>query len=1349
MVSITCLESSLLSFDWLGGDDAGGEIESREMLNPVPRLHVVLAFDDATHVTVKRDRGNKHLLPVNHHAQTLWLNNSPWKQPRLDRGTTSMDLPPKSPASTRSPSVASHATNRTDPHDNISNTMKRMSLSNDRRASAAALPSPTSPKAPPTPTSARRPSSSFALRQSTSSPRLTKRASRSSLSGASPQQSRDADDKRPTPKKSISNLISGLREAQAQASMAPIVEPVYLTAPDVAKVHFARELARLETVDSETMVVLHDACYGHRFSRPKTSKGALSMIVERPERLHAGVLGAATAFVRMGGHHEGQANAPKVEREVQDAPPFKIRRSARTFDVRSECVTNVHGTAWMGELKGMCDSAGDRLKNGEKELARESTTEGGEKRTLHEGDLYLCSESLNAFQGALGGVADAVDAIFDNTTQTKRAFVAVRPPGHHCSAEYPSGFCWLNNVHIGLEYAAQTHSLTHAAIIDFDLHHGDGSQSITWDRNSKNNIKRLTAKANSKLKLGPDIGYYSLHDINSYPCENGDDEKVQAASLCIENAHGQSIWNVHLQPWKTAEEFWQLYESRYKVLLEKARMFLRHHTARLQTEGKVQPRAAIFISAGFDASEWEGAGMQRHKVNVPTEFYARFTRDMVHLAQEDDTGCDGRVISVLEGGYSDRALCSGVLSHLSGLSRPSTSPAPVPAVNKSFDLEQHMLSLSLQNGTRGPTYDPQWWSDQNLTALENTVNPPPPVAPGGKKFRMGQQPTYATPTESFAYKVHDPERFARSISGTMRERPTSSLRAEPVLREPEIDWVVATQELAKLLIPQDRQTKSCTPEELAGPKKVAAAPTAAERDQAERPRQLRTRGAKPSYRENPDDVSRADRRRTTSDLPMPLDAAPVAVPAPVPAPAQARRSSRRSSMASTMGSTSTDAADDIPPVPAITTTTNGMHPPPMPAAAFGNMQMKKTRAPPKPKTTVIPASAPVSPVAAFKRQPPPQYRQAAPQPQPGTAQSPTPSSAVLRPDAMSPGSSDIDALTRGLKKVTLKLGSREEHDRKMKEKLDSERRARALKGAETRRINKAARDAEMSTAKLTPAMRAKLGPDAARTTEAKVAPTVQYAAPQGLAAAPLVQPRPAISNEMPRTSSAPVETPPKDREPLDIPPREESHTAATDAPSPQTKPVAQSVFPTAALPEAVTESIPETTPHFNIPTYSAPPPTTVPAPTTAPAPAPITLQSPTTNTFFNPSYAPQQPQQPPTHSRQSSSSPLYRFVPVMDKMETTPPSSRPSSSARAASFQPSPVNSLEKPSPPDRAASARDVADRPLPVFSATGRIPFAGDGGVTAVGSTAAGAAQVVGGGSRLRDEIDVDGREVLETPE
>jgi histone deacetylase HOS3 len=1186
-----------------------------------------------------------------------------------------MDLPSNSPASLRSPSALSQATSVAD-GDELSNTMRNMNLSQGRRYSAVTPQTPRSRNAPPTPTSGHRPSSSFALRQSASSPRPGRQGSRSSLGGPSPQRNLDDPGRGITPKKSISNLISGLREAQAQSNMEAIAEPVYLTPPDIAKVHFARELLRLETADSETMVVLHDACYGHRFSRTRTSKGALSMIVERPERLHAGVLGAAMAFVRMGGHHEGGTNAPTIDREVQDQPPFRIRRTARTLDVTSDFVTNVHGTAWMGELRGMCNNAGERLAKGEKELARESTTEDGEKRTLHEGDLYLCSESLDAFQGAMGGVADAIDAIFAPELQTRRAFVAVRPPGHHCSADYPSGFCWINNVHVGVEYAAQTHGLTHAAIIDFDLHHGDGSQSITWDRNSKNNIKRLTARPNSKLKLGPDIGYYSLHDINSYPCEGGDDQKVQAASLCIDNAHGQSIWNVHLQPWKTEEEFWDLYESRYKVLLEKARGFLQHHTSRLHAEGKVQPKAAIFISAGFDASEWEGAGMQRHKVNVPTEFYARFTRDMVQLAQEEGTGCDGRVVSVLEGGYSDRALCSGVLSHLSGLSRPSKPPTPATTNDASSGIDQYMRGLSLHNGSIGPTYDKHWWHEENLTALEMKVNPPPPTAPGGKKFRTGNLPTYATPTESFAYKVYDPQKFARSISGTMRESHTIRPRG-PAPPAPDIDWVVATQELAKLLIPQDRQTKSCTPEQLAGPKKVAVAPTAVERDPAERPRQLRTRAAKPSYRENPDEISRADRRRTIADLPPSTEPASSAA-------APARRSSRRSSLAITLNSEPMEAASDAPPVPPVVTTTNAMQPPPAPANVPGGLAVKKIRAPPKLKKPTASASAPVSPFAASKHQPAPPFRQATPQST--EAQSPPTTNATNAGSAMSPNSA-MDALTNGLKKVTLKLGTREEHDRKVKERIDSERRARALKGAETRRVNKAAKDAKLAESKVTPAQRAKVGP-VAGAKEAAIA-AVRKHVPEPLVIAP--------------------------------PPQESSSSLQPHETATSQVPFAQAA--TTAVPQVNNTQTPyeaTTSPPFNMPTYNPSPTTTYPPPAGAaaaapPPPPPAATSSP----LASPAFRPQSLQQ----SRKSSESSLYRFVPVM---ETTPPSSRPSST-RAMSFPanlpPPPVAAVEtrrasqtifeeeKPGLPDRAASSSNVFvdNRPqLPVFSATGPIPFA-----------------------------------------
>ncbi|RMZ10224.1 hypothetical protein D0860_03918 [Hortaea werneckii] len=957
----------------------------------------------------------------------------------------------------------------------------------------------------PQPHTVRRASSAMSLghgSRGTPSPNLSKRNSRQSLT---PRQDDDAADRRPTPKRSISNLISNLREAQS--TMESIEEPPPpLTPQQVAVQHFARELAahgQEGRGEAETMVILHDACYGHRFSRLKTSKSLLSMIVERPERIHASILGASAAYVRLGEHHMGGRSAPQQDStEPVGPPPFKIRRTSREMDVGSPYVTSVHGTDWMKELRILCNNAGEKLANHSSELDRPVTSafQEEEKRHLHSGDLYLCPESLSAFQGALGGVADAVDAIFQDNP-TKRAFVAVRPPGHHCSADHPSGFCWLNNVHVGIEYAAQTQGLTHAAILDFDLHHGDGSQAITWERNKAVafNRERLRAKPNTKgLKVGPDIGYFSLHDINSYPCEMGDDEKVQAASLCLEGAHGQSVWNVHLQPWKTEEEFWALYESRYSVLLEKARGFLRRQTQRWKVKGRgVEPKAAIFISAGFDASEWEGEGMQRHKVNVPTEFYARFTRDVVKIAQEEDSGCDGRMVSVLEGGYSDRALCSGVLSHLSGLcsTLPSKDQAKQVAEKQKengvqeAELDEMMGSLQI-DGTasvrQAPSkYDTAWWSPANLTALENYINPPPPPPPG-KKIRIGPQPTYATPTESFAYKVVDPNKFARSISGTFREvsadgTPRPPPPPAPETQSQELDWILATHELSKLLIPTDRQTKSCTAAELGGVRTkkerqsaMPALPSGSAEDAAGKPRQLRDRKAKvpARYAESRASVhsdeltsvpsrsaSRAsqgeDRRRTMHELPSASASEAGDVDS------KQRRLSRRSSAGSALNGMDgiiegSEAAPPMPALPSTLTTGSDNKTTKAPSAASG-VGVKKTRAPAtsgpagKPTTSRPSTASSASTTTASRRTTPPASLPAEGNPPPVPLPQPTREGA----------GGDMDRLANGMKRITLKgpRGTREEHDRKVKEREAAQRRERALKGAETRRVNAAARRA--------------------------------------------------------------------------------------------------------------------------------------------------------------------------------------------------------------------------------------------------------------------------------------------------
>lgn len=697
--------------------------------------------------------------------------------------------------------------------------------------------------------------------------------------------------------------------------------------------------------DARTVVILHDDCYSHRYSRPRTSRANLSTIVERPERIHASILGLAIAYIRIGGRHAEGSAAPHPMKDYGALKPgaFRIQKTARRLHLKSPAVTAIHGMQWMSDLISMCDAAESKLALSGKELTRPSasTQTNGNSHTnkgkLHEGDLYLCSGSLDALEGALGGVCEGVDAVFQEHGP-KRAFVCIRPPGHHCSADMPSGFCWLNNVHVGIGHAVLTHGLTHAAIIDFDLHHGDGSQSITWAHNAK----VASMPKNTSISKRTAIGYFSLHDINSYPCEMGEDEKVRNASLCIENAHGQSMWNVHLQPWKTEAEFWQLYEDKYSVILTKARNFLQLHSDKLrQAPTHPKPKAAIFLSAGFDASEWESPGMQRHQVNVPTGFYARLTRDVVAMAEEEGLGVDGRVISVLEGGYSDRALMSGTLSHISGLTMAASTTGQIKrsdglgseTVRKLGHLDLNGCSHTpVAPATNGfdDNCNPEWWALQRLEELENLVNPPTSAAVAPKKQRSEMRPTYTSATQSYTAKIVTPPKNRRSYSGAGANLSQVVVSRPQTPPPPAVDWATAAYELSKLLVPSDRETKSCKPEDL------NAEASRARRDRfsavglpesTEGPinvpdpkrMQLRDRrGKTPQYvSEDEEELpkSKASRRKTIADVSLLVEDAqnPNQQLNPVGARTLTRQARRRSSIASNASSTNAEKGSDISP----------------------------------------------------------------------------------------------------------------------------------------------------------------------------------------------------------------------------------------------------------------------------------------------------------------------------------------------------------------------------------------------------------------------------------------------------
>ncbi|KAL1746541.1 hypothetical protein HDZ31DRAFT_81126 [Schizophyllum fasciatum] len=481
-------------------------------------------------------------------------------------------------------------------------------------------------------------------------------------------------------------------------------------------------------------------CFDHRYIRSQD----LSAIVERPERLRAVLLGMSAANSRLGVLSKSD-NAAAGKREptpsddladalarldignkdqAQSEPVWTIRHTSATVNLlNNPAVKFVHG-----------DIDGDVYLENLVKWAKESTEkiqQGGSEipEGYAQGDLYLCPESIEAMQGAMGTVCEAVDDVIGG--RTRRAFAAIRPPGHHCGEDTPSGFCFVNNVVVGAA-------------------HGNGTQSLIWQINEETYRQTLESEAGAPdVKPGPQIYYSSLHDILSYPCEDGKPALVQAASVSIRGEHGQHVENVHLQTWKTQEEFDTLYQLQYTTIIRRAEEFL-------DRTGGPGKDVLVFISCGFDACEHEYESMQRHKRNVPTSFYHRFARDACAFS---DRYADGRLISVLEGGYGDRALIGGSFAHLCGLS----------------DL---------------PDVPSEWWQVENLVKLEKATK----KRRGGRASIVAPEPWLDRAVADFnALKEHIPqlrenEKLSKApiprSSMTLRQRKKPGEPATPPLSTP-------------------------------------------------------------------------------------------------------------------------------------------------------------------------------------------------------------------------------------------------------------------------------------------------------------------------------------------------------------------------------------------------------------------------------------------------------------------------------------------------------------------------------------------------------------------------------------
>ena len=234
-------------------------------------------------------------------------------------------------------------------------------------------------------------------------------------------------------------------------------------------------------------------------------------------------------------------------------------------------------------------------------------------RVALDGDTHMSPGSLEAVMRGVGGCVAAVDAVLDG--EAKSAFVGCRPPGHHAEKETPMGFCVFGNSAIAALHALERRGLARVAVLDFDVHHGNGTQDILWDEG------RAMFVSSHQMPLFPGTGRSS---------ETG--------------AHGQIV-NLPLGPGTGGAEMRGAWES----ALEQVKGFAPE---------------LIIVSAGFDAHADDPLASLEWEV----EDFAWITEQICDLA---DGVCGGKIVSNLEGGYDLDALAAAASAHVDILAERS------------------------------------------------------------------------------------------------------------------------------------------------------------------------------------------------------------------------------------------------------------------------------------------------------------------------------------------------------------------------------------------------------------------------------------------------------------------------------------------------------------------------------------------------------------------------------------------------------------------------------------------------------------------------------------------------------
>ena len=226
-----------------------------------------------------------------------------------------------------------------------------------------------------------------------------------------------------------------------------------------------------------------------------------------------------------------------------------------------------------------------------------------------DGDTIISPGSKEATFDAAGSIITAINGVQNN--EFKNAFCSVRPPGHHCNQNKAAGFCILNNVAIGAKYLLNKYKYKRVAIIDFDVHHGNGTQDIFYENEN--------------------VLFISTHQYPYYPGTGSEQEKGKF----------NNIYNIPLPAGTNSEEYLNAFEFALKKLKEFKPEF-------------------VLISAGFDSHINDPLA----QFKLETEDFYKITKRILKTSKQF---CNGRVVSILEGGYDLEALKDSTKRHVDAL----------------------------------------------------------------------------------------------------------------------------------------------------------------------------------------------------------------------------------------------------------------------------------------------------------------------------------------------------------------------------------------------------------------------------------------------------------------------------------------------------------------------------------------------------------------------------------------------------------------------------------------------------------------------------------------------------------